>query len=81
MARCAQPSQCSVDLQAGLKLAIFARNDLAHDAGVPKSDRSPTEFSIGHNVRSEDEVNAVMGQAERAGASIVKPAQKTFWGG
>jgi uncharacterized glyoxalase superfamily protein PhnB len=45
------------------------------------SPRSATELSIGHNVRSEQEVDAVMREAEQAGASIVKPARKTFWGG
>jgi catechol 2,3-dioxygenase-like lactoylglutathione lyase family enzyme len=69
------------DFQHGVKLAIFPRDDLALDAGLPKTPRSATEFSIGHNVRSEQEVDAVMRQAERAGATIVKPAQKTFWGG
>jgi catechol 2,3-dioxygenase-like lactoylglutathione lyase family enzyme len=69
------------DLQSGLKLAIWPRDDLAHDTGLPKSVRSSTEFSIGHNVRSEQEVDAVMRDAERAGATIVKRAQKTFWGG
>ena len=69
------------DLQDGVKLAIFSRDDLAHDAGVRKTPPSATEFSIGHNVRSEQEVDVVMMQAERAGATVVKPAQKTFWGG
>ena len=69
------------DLEAGLKLAIWPRESLAHDAGIPKSPRSATELSIGHNVRSEQEVDAVMKQAEQAGATIVKAASKTFWGG
>jgi uncharacterized protein len=69
------------DLQAGLKLAIWPRDSLAHDTGIRKSPPSSTEFTIGHNVRSEKEVDAVMQQAEKAGASIVKRAQKTFWGG
>lgn len=69
------------DLQAGLKLALFSRKDLAIDAGIAKSDRSPTEFSIGHNVRSTEEVDAIMKQAAAGGANIVKPARKTFWGG
>ncbi|HEX7124685.1 MAG TPA: VOC family protein [Thermodesulfobacteriota bacterium] len=69
------------DLSGGLKLALFSRADLAHDAGMPRSDPSPTEFSIGHNVRSRAEVDAVMAQAHRAGATIVKPARDTFWGG
>lgn len=69
------------DLQAGLKLAVWPRKSLAHDAGIPIGISSPCEFSIGHNVSSSVEVDAVMAQAKRAGAVIVKPAQKTFWGG
>jgi hypothetical protein len=68
-------------LQGGLKLAAWPRDDLSHDSGLPKSPRSPTEFSIGHLVASEEEVNAVMAEAAKAGANIVKTAQKTFWGG
>ncbi len=69
------------DLAHGLKFAIFARDDLAHDAGIGKTQSSPSEFSLGHLVRSEKEVDAVMRQAIDAGARLVKPAQKTFWGG
>ncbi|WP_119389329.1 VOC family protein [Taklimakanibacter lacteus] len=70
-----------IDLQSGLKLALFERDNLAHDAGVAKIGRSPSEFTIGHNVRSEREVDEVMRQAIAAGAREIKPAQKTFWGG
>jgi uncharacterized protein len=42
---------------------------------------SPTEFTLGHNVASGAEVDAVMEQAKRAGGTIVKPAHETFWGG
>lgn len=69
------------DLQGGLRLALWPRESLAHDSGLPRSAPSPTGFSIGHNVGSESEVDAVMEQAARAGAKIVKPAQRTFWGG
>ncbi len=69
------------DLQYGLKLAIWARDDIAHDSGIAKSKRGPTECTIGHNVSTKEEVDAVMEQAKRAGAKIVKPAQSTFWGG
>jgi catechol 2,3-dioxygenase-like lactoylglutathione lyase family enzyme len=69
------------DLQPGLKLAIWPRESLAHDTGLPLSSPSPTGFSLGHNVSSTEEVDAVMEQAAAAGAVIVKPAQKTFWGG
>jgi uncharacterized protein len=69
------------DLQAGLKLALWPRASLAHDAGLPVAGRSATEFSIGHNVSSKREVDAVMDQAKKAGAAIIKPAHDTFWGG
>jgi catechol 2,3-dioxygenase-like lactoylglutathione lyase family enzyme len=69
------------DLQSGLKLALFARVDLAHDAGIAPTPPSATEFSLGHNVRSTQEVDAAMERARRAGATIVKTAQATFWGG
>ena len=69
------------DLQHGLKLALFARSDLALDAGIATTARSSTEFTLGHNVGSEGEVDAVMRQASAAGARIVKPPHKTFWGG
>lgn len=69
------------DLQAGVKLAIWPRQSLAHDTGIPLGSRSPTEFSLGHNVASRAEVDAVMEQARKAGAVMVKDAQETFWGG
>ena len=69
------------ELQAGLQLAIWPRVDLAHDARLALGPSSATELSLGHNVNSPAEVDAVMDQANRAGARIVKPAEKTFWGG
>ena len=69
------------DLQAGLKLAIWARANIAYDTGIPQGTSSSTEFMLGHNVASRAEVDAVMEQAGKAGAAIVKPAQDAFWGG
>jgi uncharacterized protein len=69
------------DLQAGLKLALWPRKSIAHDSGLPVSPASATDFTIGHNVGSRNEVDAVMAEARKAGATIVKPAHETFWGG
>jgi catechol 2,3-dioxygenase-like lactoylglutathione lyase family enzyme len=69
------------ELQSGLQLALWRRASIAHDTAIPVAPRSPTELTIGHNVRSPEEVDGVMEQAKRAGAKIVKPAGKTFWGG
>lgn len=69
------------DLQAGLKLAIWPRMSIALDAGVSADSPSQTAFTLGHNVSSKAEVDAVLAQAAQAGAVIVKPACDTFWGG
>lgn len=69
------------DLQAGLKLALWPRESLAHDTGLTRSAPSPTDMSIAHNVSSEQEADDVMSRAVQAGATIVKPAVRTAWGG
>ena len=69
------------DLQAGVRLAVWPRRSISHDTGITETPRRPNEFTIGHNVSSREEVDAVMQQAEAAGATIVKPAGETFWGG
>jgi len=70
-----------IDLENGMKLALWARKSLARDTGIKETPASATKLSIGHNVNSKKEVDAVMEQAKKAGAKIIKPAQKTFWGG
>lgn len=69
------------NLQAGLKLALWPRSSIAADTGLTQSVPSPTDFTVGHNVNSKAEVDAVMAQAAAAGAAIVKPAEATFYGG
>ena len=69
------------DLQGGLKLALWPRKSLAHDSGLPVSAPDPTSMCLAHNVRSRAEVDTVMAQATSAGATIVKSAHDTFYGG
>ncbi|WP_178021802.1 VOC family protein [uncultured Paenibacillus sp.] len=69
------------DLQAGFKLALWKREDIAHDTGLKVNPPSSTEFTLGHNVASKSEVDQVMEQAKAAGATIVVPPHDTFWGG
>jgi len=54
---------------------------MANDTGIPIQNSSALEFTIGHNVINEEEVDALMELAEKAGAKIVKPAADTFRGG
>lgn len=70
-----------IDLENGSKLALWPRKSIAHDTGLPLQNSSPTEFTLGHNLNGKQEVDAVMTQAKQAGATIVKPAHDTFWGG
>ena len=69
------------DLESGLRLALWPRASLAHDSGLPAGPRSPTEFCLAHNVAAREEVGQVMAQAQRAGATLVKAAHDTFYGG
>lgn len=69
------------DMASGLRLAIWPRKSIANDAGITVSTSSSTEFTVGHNVSSKAEVDAVMEQARAAGAAILKSAHDTFWGG
>jgi predicted lactoylglutathione lyase len=69
------------ELSGGLKLAIWRHDDIVHDTGLDKTKVSPTAVTIGYNVGRRAEVDDVMEQARRAGATIVKEAQPTFYGG
>ncbi len=69
------------ELERGLKLALWPRKSLAHDTNLPVRKPAVTDLCIAHNVGSKAEVDDVMEQARRAGATIVKLPHDTFWGG
>ena len=69
------------DLQNGVKLALWPRKSIAHDTQLPVQSPSATDFTLAHNVSSKEEVDLVMEQAKAAGATIIKSAQGTFYGG
>jgi len=58
------------ELEGGLALAVWPRTSLAHDAQVPLGTPNATELSLGHNVRTKAEVDAVMAVAVGAGATF-----------
>src|SRR5882724_10776181 len=58
------------DLQSGVKLAIWPRKSISRDTGLPVNNPAPTELTLGHNVSSKAEVDAVMTRATNAGAVI-----------
>jgi uncharacterized protein len=62
-------------------LALYPWDELADDANVPAQGSGFRGVTLAHNVRSEQRVDQVLAEAERAGGRIVKPAQSTSWGG
>jgi predicted lactoylglutathione lyase len=77
----AAPADDVVFFQSGgMIVALWGRDQLAEDSGVEDSG-GWGGVTLAHNVRSPEEVDAVIAEAERAGARIARPGGKTFWGG
>lgn len=71
-----------MQLRGGVILGLYGRAALAEDAGVPAGERAAFPgFSLAYNVRAEDDVARTLDAAVAAGARLVKPAEKVFWGG
>ena len=64
-----------------LILALYPKPALAKDAKVSVGPQNPVEFSIGQIVKSKEQVDEVIKQAEKAGATITDPPHDRFWGG
>ena len=65
----------------GIVLALHPRHELAEDVTI---DYQPTTFSgltLSYNAKSEQEIDEVLAQVASLGATIIKPAQKVYWGG
>ncbi len=67
-------------LQGGLILALYPRTELAKDANIPLGPPKTGEFSIGHAVGSKAAVDALLAQAERAGATLTDQPHDRPWG-
>ncbi|QQS54345.1 MAG: VOC family protein [Candidatus Competibacteraceae bacterium] len=65
----------------GTWLGLYGREALAEDATVSAQGHGFASFSLAHNVQSEVEVDEVINQAIKAGATLVKKPRKVFWGG
>ena len=77
----AAPADDVVFFQAGgMIVGLWSREALAEDSGVEDSG-GWGGITLAHNVRSPAEVDAVIAEAERAGARIARPGAPTFWGG
>ena len=68
-------------LNDDLILALWPSASLSKDAGIDATRERLGAISIGHNVSSKEEVDAVVDQAKRAGAVIINQPHDRFWGG
>ena len=62
-------------------LALFPRESLAADAGVPNDGSGFAGFALAHTVRSAAEADALLADVAQGGGRIVKPGQVVDWGG
>jgi len=77
----AKPEDDVVFFQSGgMIVALWGRDQLAEDSAV-QDGGGWGGVTFAHNVRSPEEVDSVLAEAERAGATIARPGGKTFWGG
>lgn len=65
----------------GTWLALYPRQALAADVGMAMEGSGFSGVTLAHNVRTQEEVDALLDIAVAAGATLIKPAQDTFWGG
>jgi len=65
----------------GITLALHPRTELSDDTTLQYQPTSFSGMTISYNAKSEKEVDDILKQVEKLGATIVKPAQKVYWGG
>jgi catechol 2,3-dioxygenase-like lactoylglutathione lyase family enzyme len=68
------------ELDGGLILSLYGRDDLAADANVTLDAPGRGEFSIGHLVAAREDVDGVLAEAEAAGATLTEPPRERPWG-
>lgn len=68
------------ELQNGLLLSLYPRSELAKDAKIPLGPPKAGEFSIGHAVTSEAEVDALLARAQASGATLTDQPHDRPWG-
>jgi len=65
----------------GVILSVYPRDKLAEDIGVSPEGSGFSGVTLAHNVASPEAVDALLQEAVAAGAKLIKPGQKVFWGG
>ncbi len=64
-----------------MTLCLYPVDKLGEDAKIEVQNQEYSTITIAYNVHSEEEVDAALAEAVSAGGTLVKPAEKVFWGG
>lgn len=75
-----EPGIVAFDLH-GMALCLYPWEKIAQDLGMSEAELGRPSSLLAHNVEAPDQVDPLLALAESAGATIVKPAEKVFWGG
>jgi uncharacterized protein len=65
----------------GIVLALYPREKLAEDITISPEGSGFSGFTLAYNAKDEPEVDRILEKVKSLGATIIKPAQKVFWGG
>ncbi|MBI3257421.1 MAG: VOC family protein [Actinobacteria bacterium] len=83
-----QTVEGTVFFQAGgMAVVLWSRDRLMADAGIVSTDSDVTPsaafsgITLAHNVRTEEEVDRILAAAAASGATVTRPAARTFYGG
>jgi predicted lactoylglutathione lyase len=76
-----RPDEEVVFFQAGgMVFALYRRDKLLAENGLGPAEGAST-VTLGYLVRSPEEADALLAEAEAAGGTITRPAERMFWGG
>lgn len=65
----------------GMVLALYPLEELSKEVTLAHTSSEFSGMTLSYNATSEQEVDAVLQQVVSLGETLVKPAQKVFWGG
>ena len=77
----AEPDDDVVFFQTGCMIvALWGRGQLEEDSAI-EDQGGWGGVTFAYNTRTREEVDAVLAEAEAAGATVARSARETFWGG
>jgi len=65
----------------GMIISLYGRASLAEDISISEKGTGFSGITLAHNTKSEKEVDDILKEVEKLGATIIKPGEKVFWGG